>query len=144
LIFRTSRHFDFPPAAIFAAIIDPVRLARWWGPEGFTNSFEVCEFTQGGRWQFVMHGPDGTNYANQSEFAEIVPNSLVRIRHISAPQFVLCITLSTSDGGTDVLWEQTFDDPAFAERVRHIVEPANEQNLDRLGLELKTGAVDGV
>jgi hypothetical protein len=25
-----------------------------------------------------------------------------------------------------------FEDPAVAARIRHIVEPANEQNLDRL------------
>jgi uncharacterized protein YndB with AHSA1/START domain len=41
-------------------------LSRWWGPAGFTNTFEVCEFKKGGRWSFVMHGPDGRNYPNES------------------------------------------------------------------------------
>ena len=31
-------------------------------------------------------------------------------------------------------------DAAVAQAVRHIVEPANEQNLDRLGVELERGA----
>ena len=75
-VIRTSRQLDAKPEAVFAAIRDPVRLARWWGPDGFTNSFAVFEFKPGGRWQFVMHGPDGANYPNQAEFAEIVPNSL--------------------------------------------------------------------
>lgn len=136
-IFRTSRHFDVSPEAVFTAIQDPSRLARWWGPDGFTNSFELFEFMPGGRWQFVMHGPNGTNYPNQSEFAEIVPNSLVRIRHLSQPHFVLSVSLSPIGGGTMVSWEQDFVDPTVAENIRHIVEPANEQNLDRLGHELK-------
>jgi hypothetical protein len=33
-------------------------------------------------------------------------------------------------------WLQVFDDPAFAQAMKHILEPANAQNLDRLGLEL--------
>ena len=46
------------------AFSDPVRLARWWGPAGFTNTFTICEFKPGGQWSFTMHGPDGTNYPN--------------------------------------------------------------------------------
>jgi hypothetical protein len=49
------------------------------------------------------------------------------------------VSLSASGNGTLVSWEQDFADPAVAENIRHIVEPANEQNLDRLGQELKAG-----
>lgn len=135
-LFRTTRHLDAAPAAVFAGIQTPARLARWWGPDGFTNSFEVFDFVPGGRWKFVMHGPDGTNYPNESEFEAIVPNSLVRIRHLSAPHFVLTIRLSPSADGTLLSWEQDFADAKVAESIRHIVEPANEQNLDRLASEL--------
>lgn len=138
-VLRTSRQLDAKPGEVFAAIQDPERLARWWGPDGFTNSFEVFEFEPGGRWQFVMHGPDGASYANLSEFAEIVPGSLVRIRHLSPPHFVLTIALSPSAGGTLVSWEQDFADAKVAEGLRHIVEPANEQNLDRLAGEVEAG-----
>ncbi len=37
---------------------------------------------------------------------------------------------------SDMNWLQVFDDPAFAQAMKHILEPANAQNLDRLGLEL--------
>lgn len=135
--FRTSRELPFPAAAVFGAIRDPQRLARWWGPAGFTNSFQTFEFVPGGRWVFTMHGPDGTNYPNESEFAEIVPGALVRIRHVSPPEFVLSIGLQArGNDRTLVNWEQAFADAQVAERVRHIVEPSNEQNLDRLTAEL--------
>lgn len=135
-ILRTSRHLRAKPEAVFAAIQDPARLARWWGPDGFSNTFDSFEFKPGGRWQFTMHGPDGKSYPNLSEFLQIVPHALVRIRHLSAPHFVLTIALSASNDGTLVSWDQAFDDPKVAESLRHIVEPANEQNLDRLTREV--------
>ncbi len=135
-IFQTSRELSAPPEAVFAAISDPQRLARWWGPDGFTNTFHTFEFRPRGPWTFTMHGPNGADYANESEFSEIVANSRVVVRHLSQPHFVLTITLSPSDGGTRVAWVQAFDDPAVAAAVRHIVEPSNEQNLDRLAREV--------
>ena len=121
--FSTFRQIAASPAAVFAAIRSPERLARWWGPDGFTNTFEVFEFRPGGRWVFTMHGPDGASYPNESEFADIVPDALVRIRHVCAPHFVLTILLEAADGGTRVAWEQVFADANVARSVRHIVEP---------------------
>ena len=131
-IFKTQRQLYATPAAVFAAIADPARLVIWWGPEGFTNQFETFEFKVGGRWVFTMVGPDGQSYPNESVFAAIVADSQVVIRHSCQPFFTLTITLQANAEGTLVLWEQAFDDAAVAQAVRHIVEPANEQNLDRL------------
>jgi uncharacterized protein YndB with AHSA1/START domain len=33
---------------VFAALSDPDRVARWWGPDGFTNTIHRCEPTEGG------------------------------------------------------------------------------------------------
>lgn len=138
--FRTSRELPFPADAVFDAIRTPARLARWWGPSGFTNSFRVFEFRPGGRWSFTMHGPKGANHPNESEFVEIVPGALVRIRHVSPPQFVLSIVLAPRSYGTLVTWEQVFADAQLGESLRPVVEPANEQNLDRLAAELAAAA----
>jgi uncharacterized protein YndB with AHSA1/START domain len=134
--FQNSRHFPHPPQAVFAAIRDPDRLARWWGPNGFTNQFEVFEFRTGGRWMFDMIGPDETRYANESVFAQIDTDRQVVVDHICAPLFRLTITLEPEGGGTRVHWLQVFEDAAFAQAMKHILEPANEQNLDRLAQEL--------
>ncbi len=141
--FHHSRELPFPPAKVFAAIADPARLARWWGPDGFRNSFAVFQFEPGGRWVFTMHGPDGTDYPNEAVFAEIRPEALVRIRHTCAPLFELAIELQACPAGTRVVWTQRFDDPELARSLRPIVEPANEQNLDRLGRELAAGPQEG-
>lgn len=134
--FQTSRYVACTPRALFAAIRDPERLARWWGPEGFSNQFEVFDFRSGGRWVFDMIGPDGTRYANESVFFSIEENRQVVIDHTCAPLFRLTITLTPEGEGTRVHWLQVFEDAAFAQAMKHVVEPANEQNLDRLGREL--------
>ena len=69
----TERILSATPRQIFAAFEQPELLAQWWGPEGFTNTFEQFEFKVGGRWVFVMHGPNGANYPNESVFREIQP-----------------------------------------------------------------------
>lgn len=138
-VFRTSRAFPAPPASVFDAIQDPARLARWWGPEGFTNTFHTFEFREGGSWIFTMHGPDGTDYPNQSEFLEIVPHALVRIRHLNQPHFELSMSLEPHAAGTLLSWVGVFENSEFAEKMRQFLETANEQNLDRLALEVGTG-----
>ena len=135
--FQTSRDIAANPATVFAAFTDGARLARWWGPAGFSNSFEIFEFKQGGRWVYVMHGPGGKNYPNESTFVEIAPAQKVVIQHISQPHYRLTITLTpTESGGTRVHWEQIFADPRVAQGIAHIVVPANEQNLERLSAEV--------
>jgi uncharacterized protein YndB with AHSA1/START domain len=134
--FNTSREIAATPKQIFAAIRQPERLARWWGPAGFTNTFSVCDFTPGGRWSFVMHGPNGANYPNENVFAEIERDKKVVVQHVSPPKFRLTIGLTPSAGGTLLTWSQAFEDAAVAAQVESIVVPANEQNLDRLTAEV--------
>lgn len=138
--FHTRRLVPHSPARVFQAFAQPERLARWWGPNGFSNTFEIFELRPGGRWKYVMHGPDGKNYPNESVFDALVEPSRVVIRHVSLPRYVLTITLTEREGGTEVDWNQQFEDPVAASRLRHIVEPANEQNLDRLGALLAASA----
>ena len=136
----TSRVIDAPRERVFAAFADPARLARWWGPNGFTNTFEEFDLRPGGRWRFVMHSPDGASYRNESVFADVAPPERVVIEHESAPQFELTITFEDVDGKTRVGWRQRF---ATAEQCRQIARfavDANEQNLDRLTAEVAGGA----
>ena len=134
--FNTSREIPATAEEVFAAFSDPERLSRWWGPAGFTNTFSVCEFKKGGRWSFIMRGPDGRNYKNESVFAEIEHPRKIVIQHISGPKYRLTILLASSAAGTVVSWSQTFESSEVASRIEHIVVPANEQNLDRLSVEV--------
>jgi uncharacterized protein YndB with AHSA1/START domain len=134
--FKTHRDFPVPPKNIFAAISNPEILAKWWGPSGFSNTFKQFQFKPGGKWSFVMHGPDGKNYPNENEFIAIVPNEKVVIRHHSQPNFTLTIIITSSAKGSVVHWIQEFDNDEVAKNIAHIVEPGNEENLDRLATEV--------
>lgn len=137
--FIHARLIDAPRERVFRALAEPHHLARWWGPTGFTSSFEVFEFWPGGNWRFVMHGPEGSSYPNQNVFREIAPERVV-IDHISdTHHFVLTITLTAQGNQTLVGWHQLFDTAEHRQEIAHFVHDANEQNLDRLAAEVCNG-----
>jgi uncharacterized protein YndB with AHSA1/START domain len=130
--FRSERVLSATPREVFAAFEQPESLAKWWGPAGFTNTFEQFEFKPGGRWVFVMHGPNGANYPNESIFREIQPDSRIVIEHVVKPVYQLTVTLTPSGGKTHLAWVQEFESPEVAAGMRSLCETANEQVLDRL------------
>jgi uncharacterized protein YndB with AHSA1/START domain len=133
----SSRAFSLPREKVFAACSDAARLAQWWGPKGFTNTFQQFEFRPGGAWRFTMHSPDGAAYAMDHVFTEIVAPERIVVRHIQpGHDFTLTMTFAENAGGTLLTWQMLFDDPAEAGRVRAFVLPANEQNFDRLAEHL--------
>jgi uncharacterized protein YndB with AHSA1/START domain len=134
--FETSLEIPATIEEVFAAFNHPERLARWWGPAGFTNTFHVCEFKDGGRWSFIMHGPNGQNYPNENIFAEIESPKKVVVQHTSEPKYRLTISLASSAKGTLVTWSQAFENSEVASRLKPIVVPANDQNLERLSAEV--------
>lgn len=73
-----TRMFDAPRELVWHAMTDPRHVVHWWGPRGFTTTIQQMDVRPGGVWQYVMHGPDGTDYPNQSTFKEVVkPERLV-------------------------------------------------------------------
>jgi uncharacterized protein YndB with AHSA1/START domain len=124
------------PAQVFAAMSNPDRVARWWGPDGFKNTIHQFDFQPGGTWLLTMHGPDGKDYPNESRFTRIVPSELFEIEHLSGHHFILSIELSAFEHGTQVQWCQTFDTIEHYEQVAEFVAAANEQNLQRLATEV--------
>lgn len=127
------------PSEVFAAMSDPARVARWWGPTGFTNTIQQFEFKPGGKWLLTMHGPDGKDYSNESRFTRIVADQVFEIEHLNGHHFLLTIELAPMHGGTEVRWRQTFDTVEHYERIAQFVASANEQNLDRLAAEVQNG-----
>jgi uncharacterized protein YndB with AHSA1/START domain len=128
----TTRRIRAPRALIWRALTDPVVLATWWGPNGFTNTFATCDVRPGGEWRFTMHAPNGAAYANECRFAELQAPARWAIEHESAPRFRLALALAEHGAETEVQWRQTFARAEDCAALRAICVPANEQNLDRL------------
>lgn len=135
--FVHSRLIDAPRERVFKAFSDPARLARWWGPHGFSSTFQEFDLRPGGAWRLVMHGPDGANYPNESVFVEVLAPDRIVFEHLSEPHhFQMTITFAAQGDQTMVGWRQVFDTAAERQRLAGVVSQANEQNLDRLAAEV--------
>lgn len=135
--FKATKLIHAAVEEVFSAMSDPRRLERWWGPAGFSNKILVWDFRDGGRWSLVMIAPDGTEYAGENVFATIEAPGRVVIDHPGEPVFRLEIGLASAPGGTLISWTQSFPNDEVAARMKPIVVPANEQNLDRWQAEVQ-------
>lgn len=126
-----SRRIDAPVAHVFAAFRDAESLAQWWGPVGFTNTFHNFDFRAGGQWRHTMHGPDGTDYENESRFLAVSENKRIVIEHLTGHHFILTLEFENLGEATVVHWQQLFDTVEHYEQIREFVSVANEQNLDK-------------
>jgi uncharacterized protein YndB with AHSA1/START domain len=129
----STRVFDFPRESVFHAWSNPVLLAQWWGPNGFSNTFHEFDFAPVGKWKLTMHGPDGTDYPNESVFEEIIePEKIVFIHLRPMHKFQVTATFENSGERTKLVFRMLFDSPEECEKVKSYVLEANEQNFDRL------------
>jgi uncharacterized protein YndB with AHSA1/START domain len=135
----TIRVFNAAVKDVFSAWTNPELLRRWWGPKGFSNTFHVFDLRPGGDWKFTMHGPDGSNYPNESVFIEIEEPKKIVLNHISKPRFRL--TAEFEDEGnnrTKLLFQQLFETVEEYNKVKVFAVDANEENMDRLQAVLKS------
>jgi uncharacterized protein YndB with AHSA1/START domain len=56
----TEREFDAPTDVLFRAWTDPQLLAQWLGPRDSNLEIPTFELRDGGRWDWVFTGGDGT------------------------------------------------------------------------------------
>lgn len=69
-----KRTIDAPPEKVYRAYTDPAILAQWFAPKPWRISDAVVEPRVGGRFNFLMHGPNGERFPNSGIFLEVVPN----------------------------------------------------------------------
>ncbi len=112
----TTRVFESPRELVFDAWTNPVHVARWWGPNGFTTTTHVMDVRPGGAWRFVMHGPDGTDYQNEIIFEEIERPSRLTYTH-TAPWFHTTVTFDDLDGKTSLTMRMRFETAEERDRV---------------------------
>jgi uncharacterized protein YndB with AHSA1/START domain len=108
---------------VYRAWTDPNHLKNWWGPAGFTNTFNEYDLRVGGRWHFIMHGPDKGNYVNECEFIKIDPPSLPTFEEVSPDQ-------------TKLVFKMLFNTADECRKVKTFAVDKNEENFHRLENEL--------
>ncbi len=137
----SARHFAATREEIFEAFGDPVRLAQWWGPNGFTSTIHAFDLRPGGRGRITLHAPDGAHYDNEKTFTEVVRPERIGFRHHQpTPDFEMAMTFVAKRGGTRAEWRMVFESAEECAKVGRCIEPANEQNFDRLAAHLAATA----
>lgn len=135
-----TRTLNAPIELVWKVWTEPEHIAKWWGPNGFTNTIYKMEVKPGGIWDFTMHGPDGTDFKNQNMYVEVVKHKKLIFDHISTPKFRFSVNFTPQGNKTLLEWKSTFES---AEELKKVIEvfKADEgmkQNVDKLESYLTT------
>ena len=136
-----KRYFDVPINLAFEAWSSQEHLEQWWGPDGFTVTTKSMDFSKGGLWDFVMHGPDGRDYKNKIQFTEIKKPHSIYYKHfghgegIQDVAFESRILFEEAGKGTNLTMEQIFPSKEELERLanKYGAIEGGKQHLGNLG-----------
>jgi uncharacterized protein YndB with AHSA1/START domain len=133
-----ERTLNAPRELVWKVWTDPDHIKNWWGPNGFTNTIFTMDVKQGGVWEFVMHGPDGTDYKNKSIFKEIVKPERIVFEHTSGPKFTATITFEKDGAKTKLTWTMLFETAEERDNVVKVfkADEGLKQNLEKLEIYL--------
>jgi len=132
-----TRVFEVRRETLFDAFADPLQLAVWWGPSGFTNSFSEFDLRKGGRWRFVMRSPDGREFANESIFEEVArPEKIVFLHEQPVHAFRMTMLFDALGPKSRLTWRMEFE--REDRRLQSVLYAMNEQNFYRLEMHLRS------
>lgn len=144
-----TRTIEGPRHLVFEAYADVAHLSQWWGPNGFTTTTRSFEFRPGGVWEFLMHGPDGTDYPNRIEWQEIVPPERIVYLHGEGEDdpssFRSAVTFVERGDATEITLRSVFKTREQRDLVverYHAIEGAR-QTLGRLAEFIATRVAGG-
>jgi len=129
-----TRLLDAPIELVWEVWTEPEHIAKWWGPDGFTNSISKMDVNPGGEWDLIMHGPDGTDYKNKSVFKEIVKHKKIVYEHVSGPRFLATIEFEAKGDKTFLKWHMLFQSKEeFIQTVKTFkADEGLKQNIEKL------------
>lgn len=129
-----SRVLNAPRDLVWKVWTDPGHIKNWWGPNGFTNTIFRMDVKPGGVWDFIMHGPDGTDYKNQSIFREIVKPERIVYEHMTGPKFLATVTFEEQGKKTLLKMWMVFETAVERENVVKVfkADVGLKQNIYKL------------
>jgi len=139
----TTRLIDAPRELVYEAFTDARHVGHWFGPEGFITTTRSMDVRPGGKWIFVMKGPDGTDWPNVVTYQEVTPPSRLSYLHGDGREpdmFSVVVTFDEADGKTALTMRAVFKTAAareFVARERGAVEGA-QQTVARLDAYVRT------
>ena len=136
-VLSITRVYDAPLTAVWNAWTVAEEVAQWWGPRGFTLTHHSRDLRTGGHWHYTMHGPDGTDYENTTQYLEVVPMQRLVYDHGGhkdrPPLFRVTALFTERDGRTQLDMSMAFPTPEVAQQMRGFIKQAGgEGTWDRL------------
>ncbi len=135
---QVTKRLSAPIDLVWKAWTNPEHIAKWWGPDGFTNTIHKMEVMADGEWRLTMHGPDGKNYPNKSIFMEIVPLEKIVFQHFN-PNYTATVIFESEEKETLIEWTMVFETPELFETVVKVfkADEGLNQNVEKLENYLK-------
>jgi uncharacterized protein YndB with AHSA1/START domain len=137
--------YDAPVRAVWEAWTDPEKVAKWWGPRGFTLTTHARDLRVGGTWRYTMHGPDGTDYPNVTTYHVVERYQKLVYDHGATdetpPLFRVTVTFTEANGKTTMDMTFALATPEAAEQTAKFIKRAGgNATWDRLAEHLEETA----
>lgn len=134
-----TRTLNAPRELVWEVWTNPEHIKNWWGPNGFTNTIFTMDVKVDGLWDYVMHGPDGTDYKNKTRYKEIVKPERIVFEHLTGPKFTATITFEKAGNKTLLTWHMLFETAEEFERTVKTfkADEGLRQNVERLEVYLQ-------
>lgn len=65
--------FDASREEVFGTTTDPSLVPEWWGPSVLTTTVDTMDVRVGGKWRYVQHDAEGSEYAFHGVYLEVDP-----------------------------------------------------------------------
>ena len=132
-----TRVYDAPVKMVWEAWVDPQQVAQWWGPRGFKITTHSKDVRTGGHWDYIMHGPDGTDYPNLTKYLEVEKYSRLVYDHggsrTTPPMFRVTVLFQEIKGKTKMEMTMTLPTPEAARETEKFIKKAGGNSTwDRL------------
>jgi len=134
----TTRLIAAPRELLWKLLTSPEHLQHFWGPDGFTNSYQQFDLHVGGRAAFTMHGPDGKDWPNRFKFLQVEPPHLLVFEHDGGEdwpeehRFINEIELIEETGKTRLTMKLTVSSIERRDALATFAVDGGLQNVDRL------------
>lgn len=132
-----SRVYNAPVKLVWDAWTDPQKVAKWWGPRGFSLTTHSKDLRPGGHWKYTMHGPDGTDYPNTTKYFEVEQYARLVYDHGASddrpPLFRVTVTFEEVDGKTKMEMTMALESEEAAKATKKFIKDAGgNATWDRL------------
>lgn len=131
------RVYDAPVKVVWDAWNEPEQVAQWWGPRGFTLTTHHKDLKPGGIWHYTMHGPDGVDHVNKTQYLEVEKHRKLVYDHGGnderKPMFRVTVLFQEVDGKTHMDMTMALPTPEKAEEAKKFIKKAGgDSTWDRL------------